>query len=71
MGWCESPPTFCSSTETSRDVMTNLMTKNAQLEPRKFEHYMLPTSAEKHSASQVENSTNPPPTSTPNKTLLE
>jgi hypothetical protein len=40
MGWCESPPFFCSASETARDVMETLFIKES-LEQHKFEHIML------------------------------
>jgi hypothetical protein len=40
MGWCESPPFFCSGSETARDIITHLMTKSA-LPPHRIEHDML------------------------------
>jgi hypothetical protein len=40
MGWCESPPFFCSGSETARDVITHLMTKD-ELPPHRIEHDML------------------------------
>eukprot|EP00957_Ditylum_brightwellii_P033614 2548640-Ditylum_brightwellii.AAC.1 len=42
MGWCESPPYFCTSSKTSRGVMQNLLDTNKQLPVHKFEHYMVP-----------------------------
>ena len=39
MGWCESPPLFCSGPETSRDLMEKLRTMDMPL--HKFEHYMM------------------------------
>ena len=43
MGWCESPPLFCTATETARDVIQTLATKiSSPLPPHPLEHYMLP-----------------------------
>ena len=36
MGWCESPPFFCSGSETARDLMEKLRTMD--LPPHEFEH---------------------------------
>ena len=36
MGWCESPPFFCSGLETARDLMEKLRTMD--LPPHEFEH---------------------------------
>ena len=40
MGWCESPPLFCSGTETARDIIANLKT-DASLPPHPLEHHMM------------------------------
>ena len=40
MGWCESPPFFCSGTETARDIIQHLSTKSS-LPSHKFESIML------------------------------
>jgi hypothetical protein len=40
MGWCESPPFFCASTETARDVIATLIAGDS-LPQHKFEHIML------------------------------
>jgi hypothetical protein len=40
MGWCESPPFFCSGSETARDVIAHLMTKQG-LPQHRIEHDML------------------------------
>ena len=49
MGWCESPPFFCSGSKTARDIIENLVLYDS-LPPHKFEDIMLenpslPTSA--------------------------
>ena len=41
MGWCESPPFFCASSETARDIIQTLLTKN-DLPPHQLETLMLP-----------------------------
>ena len=43
MGWCESPPLFCSASETARDIISSLLAK--ELPPHKFEEIMLRTCA--------------------------
>jgi hypothetical protein len=40
MGWCESPPLFCSSSETARDVMQELVNKPT-LPEHEFESIMM------------------------------
>jgi hypothetical protein len=40
MGWCESPPLFCTGTETARDIIHNI-SHNQQLPQHRFEHIML------------------------------
>ncbi|GFH50466.1 hypothetical protein CTEN210_06942 [Chaetoceros tenuissimus] len=39
MGWCESPPLFCSASETGRDVIAELL-KQDSLPEHKFENQM-------------------------------
>ncbi len=42
MGWVESPPYFCTATETSRDVTTEYIeTKISLLPSHKLEHYAM------------------------------
>jgi hypothetical protein len=46
MGWVESPPYFCSATETSRDISTEYIeTEVNSLHRHKFEHYVVGASA--------------------------
>eukprot|EP00957_Ditylum_brightwellii_P199186 15184115-Ditylum_brightwellii.AAC.1 len=45
MGWAESPPYFCTSSETSRDVIQHLLDVMADLPAHLFEHYMIPQQA--------------------------
>ena len=45
MGWCESPPFFCASSETARDVIDNFAKSDQLLLPHPFENMMLPTEA--------------------------
>jgi hypothetical protein len=40
MGWCESPPFFCSGSETARDIIEHLVT-NPSLPSHRLEHDML------------------------------
>ena len=40
LGWCESPPFFCSRSETARDVI-KIFSNMELLPPHQFEHYML------------------------------
>ena len=42
MGWCESPPFFCSGTETARDVIQRLLS-DTTLPAHKFEDVMMST----------------------------
>lgn len=39
MGWCESPPFFCSGSETARDLMEKML--HEKLPPHKFEQIMM------------------------------
>jgi hypothetical protein len=41
MGWCESPPFFCTATETGRDIIHELSKRMDQLPHHAMEHYML------------------------------
>ena len=41
MGWCESPPFFCSGTETARDVIADLINNDTILPSHIFEQQML------------------------------
>eukprot|EP00957_Ditylum_brightwellii_P108894 8307267-Ditylum_brightwellii.AAC.1 len=45
MGWAESPPYFCTSSETLRDIMQYLLDVMADLPAHKSEHYMIPQQA--------------------------
>lgn len=38
MGWAESPPFFCTATETARDVGQTLIDEGVELPPHPFEH---------------------------------
>ena len=52
MGWCESPPFFCASTETARDIITSLL--DVDLPPHPMENIML------QHVSTLSGSANPP-----------
>ena len=41
MGWCESPPFFCASSETARDVIQSLLTGDSTLPHHPLEALML------------------------------
>ena len=41
MGWCESPPFFCSGSETARDVITEVYKGNISLPAHRIENDML------------------------------
>ena len=45
MGWCESPPLFCSGTETARDIIAYYI-QHEPLPPHKFERKMLKETSE-------------------------
>ena len=40
MGWVESPPLFCTVTESARDLTQHLVDTNAELPPHQFESEM-------------------------------
>jgi hypothetical protein len=42
MGWAESPPYFCSATETGRDIIEYLVESKWDLPPHPLEEYVLP-----------------------------
>ena len=44
MGWCESPPFFCTVSETARDAIQNLLKQEDHLPLHKFESKMIPES---------------------------
>ena len=46
MGWCESPPFFCTASETARDIMDDI--RRTALPPHEFEHRMLPQAPVRH-----------------------
>ena len=43
MGWCESPPLFCTATETARDVVQTLASSHNNLPLHPLESYLLPS----------------------------
>ena len=57
MGWCESPPFFCASSETARDTIHNLLQSNIQLPKHKFEDQMMPEKTLNPTKPQTETST--------------
>ena len=61
MGWCESPPLFCASSETARDIIQKLLTKN-DLPRHQLESLMLPDNLPKVA---------PFPSNKPCSTLIE
>ena len=63
MGWCESPPFFCASSETARDVMDTLL-KDSALPPHPLDTHMIKNTP----AVRPESS---PPTHGPHVSLLE
>ena len=59
MGWCESPPFFCASSETARDTIQRLLKAGTSLPTHKFESYMIPalkssTPAPSHATDLIE-----------------
>ena len=42
MGWTESPPFFCTASETARDVAETLITTNAHVPAHPLERYCVP-----------------------------
>eukprot|EP00957_Ditylum_brightwellii_P188340 14338156-Ditylum_brightwellii.AAC.1 len=48
MGWTESPPYFCTSSETSQDVMQHLLDVLADLLTHKYQHYIFLPQANHH-----------------------
>ena len=42
MGWCESPPFFCTASETARDIIQELLNNQVQLPKHKYEHMLVP-----------------------------
>jgi len=43
MGWCESPPLFCTASETARDVAQDTWNSGKELEPHPLEVYSIPS----------------------------
>ena len=54
MGWCESPPLFCASSETARDVIQSMLGQPT-LTAHTFENYMLTDRTETASSSTPRN----------------
>lgn len=46
MGWTESPPFFCTATETARDVAQALVNDGVELPPHPLEEHTMPRSAD-------------------------
>ena len=46
MGWCESPPFFCTASETARDIIEELFASTTYLPQHPLEHHALPKEAE-------------------------
>jgi len=42
MGWCESPPLFCTASETARDIAQEKSDAATPLDPHPLEHHCLP-----------------------------
>jgi hypothetical protein len=57
MGWCESPPFFCASSETARDTIKHLLDTETKLNKHKFEHYMMPQQTTNEQQNPPENTT--------------
>ena len=56
MGWTESPPYFCSSTETARDIIQWLVEAPSQLPPHPLEHHVCntaPSQQDQHPATSL------------------
>ena len=60
MGWCESPPFFCSGTETARDIIQRLL-EDKSLPAHPFEDIMLKKAAQHYTTT----------TNTDSKTIVE
>jgi len=43
MGWCKSPPLFCTASETARDIAQELLDQETPLPPHPLEDMCLPT----------------------------
>jgi len=46
MGWSESPPLFCTASETARDVAQEKLDSTSSLEPHPLEQYCIPENFE-------------------------
>jgi len=42
MGWCESPPLFCTASETARDIAQDMIENSKHLPVHKLEQYCIP-----------------------------
>ena len=57
MGWSESPPLFCSASETARDAAQELLEKPGLLPPHTLESFCLPEDIDLPSIERVDNET--------------
>jgi len=57
MGWSESLPLFCSSSETAQDGVQEMLEKLETLPPHPLENLCLPETVELPSLNQVDNKT--------------
>ena len=82
MGWTESPPCFCSGTETARDLMEIILPTVEELDVHPLEYKMRPLQNELSTTKNKESDDDmsmsdgdddniKPPTPTPTKTLFE
>jgi len=46
MGWCESPPLFCTASETARDIAQEYLDGSKTLAPHKLEEFCMPPSSQ-------------------------
>jgi len=53
MGWCESPPLFCSASEMARDSAQELLETRAMLPPHPLEQLCLPAAFELPTTDQI------------------
>jgi hypothetical protein len=58
MGWCESPPFFCSGTETARDIIDSLIIADIALPQHAFETIMINEAVKEKLNDQQDNKDN-------------
>jgi len=63
MGWCESPPLFCTASETARDAAQELWDNDTALDPHPLKVHSIPNTLDLPAASRI--------TSKPFANLLE